>query len=164
MEFELLVKKISKPLKGIIYKIKTNNEFNFFDEEDLYQEALLHLFEEFKTGNLNNKNESYILQNCYFYLKNYIRKNCKKMNYLSLEQIKDNNGEKFYFNENEKYSEFIYEKILIDYDINKKLTEREREIVKLSLEGLTTREIGKRLGISHVMVIKIKKKLRKFFY
>jgi len=164
MEFELLVKKISKPLKGIIYKIKTNNEFNFFDEEDLYQEALLHLFEEFKTGNLNNKNESYILQNCYFYLKNYIRKNCKKMNYLSLEQIKDNNGEKFYFNENEKYSEFIYEKILIDYDINKKLTEREREIVKLSLEGLTTREIGKRLGISHVMVIKIKKKLRKYFY
>jgi RNA polymerase sigma factor (sigma-70 family) len=41
-----------------------------------------------------------------------------------------------------------------------RLDEREKEIVRLSAEGLTVREIGSRLGISHVMVVKMRKKIR----
>jgi DNA-directed RNA polymerase specialized sigma subunit len=40
------------------------------------------------------------------------------------------------------------------------LDERELRIVDMSAEGLTLRQMGERLGISHVAIIKLKKKIR----
>ena len=39
------------------------------------------------------------------------------------------------------------------------LTDRERYVFGLYLQGLTTREIGNRLNVSHVMVVKIEKRI-----
>jgi len=57
-------------------------------------------------------------------------------------------------------SGLIYSKMLIEKINNNGLTKREKEVFNLGLEGLTTREIGGRLGISHVMVVKLKGKIR----
>jgi RNA polymerase sigma factor (sigma-70 family) len=45
-----------------------------------------------------------------------------------------------------------------------RLNEREKVVFRLYLDGLTTRDIGTRLGISHVMVVKIKKKIKEKCY
>jgi len=49
---------------------------------------------------------------------------------------------------------------LLKEDVGKKLTSREKEIFELLFSDFTTREIGEKLHISHVMVIKVKKKIR----
>jgi DNA-directed RNA polymerase specialized sigma subunit len=40
------------------------------------------------------------------------------------------------------------------------MSDREKKVLTFCLEGLTTREIGKQLGISHVSVVKIRNKLK----
>ncbi|MCS7180011.1 MAG: LuxR C-terminal-related transcriptional regulator, partial [bacterium] len=109
---------------------------------------------EWKNGNLKDKNKSYILKGCYFYLKNFIRKNGNNK-ILSLEEME----EKYVFPKKmediKKYDELtLYEEI---YEV---LNEREKKVLNLLIEGYTTREIGKILGVSHVMVIKIIKKIK----
>lgn len=88
MGFEELIKKLSPKLTRITYRL--NGRFSFFNHEDLYQESLIHLWLKFKQGDLSDKTESYILQGCYFHLKNYIRKNCNKVKLLSLEDMNSN--------------------------------------------------------------------------
>jgi len=45
-------------------------------------------------------------------------------------------------------------------EIQKVMTGREREVLLLCLEGMTTREIGKLLGISHVSVVKTRSRIK----
>jgi len=102
---------------------------------------------------LNEKNETYILKGCYFYIKNFLRKNRKKK-IISLEEILENG-------QNIKNLEFMDEYNLNNYEENfETLNEREKTILNLFINGYTTREIGRKLGISHVMVIKIKKRIK----
>lgn len=162
MFFEALVKRISPKLKGIAYKL--NGHFSFFNEEDLYQEALLHLWQDFQRGKLNDKTESYILQGCYFHLKNYIRKTQDRIKPVSFDILLDEEGmeleEIFCLEGPERGSKDIECKILIEQMQNNGLTKREKEVFSLCLEGLTTREMGERLGISHVRVVKLMRSLR----
>ena len=72
MSYPDLLKRLSPRLKGITHKL--NGKFTFFNEEDLFQEAAVRLWQEFELGRLAGKTDSYILQGCYFHLKNYIRK------------------------------------------------------------------------------------------
>ena len=72
MSFEELTERISPKLKGIIYKI--HRPSHSLSEDDLYQEAILQLWYDYQDGKLSDKTDSYILQGCYFYLKNYMRK------------------------------------------------------------------------------------------
>jgi len=164
MPFDDLVKRISPILKKITYKL--NGHFPFFDDKDLYQEALIHLWLDFKEGKSSDKTDSYILQGCYFHLKNYIRKNYDKANLISLENLTNEEGEVFdlgnilSLGNPESCFELIHCKMLIERINNNGLTKREKEVFCLALEGLTTREIGSRLGISHVRVVKLKGKIR----
>jgi len=163
MVFEELVRRLAPKLKRITYKL--NGHFSFFNEEDLYQEALMHLWQEFLAGELTDKTDSYILQGCYFYLKNYLRKNFFRRNLISLEQNSED-GESYYLEEilssvqTESSFEVIHRNMFIEQIKNNGLTKREKEIFCLTLDGLTTREIGKRLGISHVRVVKLQKRIQ----
>lgn len=72
LSFEALVGKLTSTLRRITRKL--NGHFTFMDDQDLFQEALIHLWSCFQSGSLDDKTDSYILQGCYFHLKNYIRK------------------------------------------------------------------------------------------
>lgn len=163
MPFEILLKRISPTLKRITYKL--NGHFSFFNDEDLYQEALVRLWQDFQAGKLSDKTDSYILQGCYFHLKNYIRKIQDKARLVSLDTLIDEEGrdlEEILSKESPEFcSNNLEIRIIFEHIQNNGFTKREKEIFNLCLDGFTTREIGKKLGISHVRVVKVRKHLRK---
>ena len=164
MLFEEVIKRISPKLKGITHKL--NGRFTFFNEDDLYQEALVHLWIDYKDGRLVDKNDSYILQGCYYHLKNYIRKTQDKVTIISIDKLNSEESKGFDLEETlslrDRRSNLntVDGEILINQILNNGLTTREKEVLSLCLKGHTTRAIGERLGISHVMVIKVKNKIR----
>lgn len=162
MSFEELVKKISPTLKRITYKL--NGHFSFLNDEDLYQEALLRLLVDFREGKLEDKTDSYILQGCYFHLKNYLRKARDKVSLVSMDTLVEEEGinlEEILPADNaEQIFESLESGILFERIQASGITEREEKILSLCIQGHTVREIGKRLGISHVRVIKLKSRIQ----
>jgi len=162
LKFEELVKKISPKLKGITHRL--NGRFTFFNDEDLYQEALLHLWLEFNGNQLSDKTESYVLQGCYFHLKNYIRVKQDKRRLISLDALVNDEGtdlEDLLPSSDPKiYFDYLNSKVLVEKMRNNGLSLREKRVLSFYLDGLTTREIGRRMGISHVGVIKLKNKIK----
>ena len=160
MTFEELVERISPKLKGIVYKIHGAS----FSEEDLYQEAVLQLWVEYNEGRLSDKTDSYILQSCYFYLKNYMRKIHDKTSSMSVNMPIDEGGTQL----QDVLSSHQEAPVEEDADIDSlmedvfynKLSRKEKEIVFFYLQGWTTREIAERLGVSHVTVVKLEGKIR----
>ena len=160
--FEDLIRKLSPTLRGITHKL--NGHFTFFDEDDLFQEALEHLWIHYNQKKLGDKTDSYVLQGCYFHLKNYIRKTMDKAKLISLQKLNedgDSSIETFLGYEDRRIEENADNASISESEAVKKMTGRERVIFKLSMDGSTVREIGKELGISHVMVVKIRKNMRK---
>jgi RNA polymerase sigma factor (sigma-70 family) len=162
--FEDLVGKLSPTLRRITHKL--NGHFSFFDEDDLFQEALEHLWRAFNDGKLTAKTESYVLQGCYFHLKNYLRKTLDKTRALSLEQLmseEDGWIERSLGKEDPAIEEALDTSDISEAAKKCNLSERELKVMKLGMDGRTTREIGDKLGVSHVMVVKIIKNIRKKF-
>ncbi len=163
MCFEQLVKKISPKLKGITHKL--NGRFTFFNDDDLFQEALLHLWLDYESGKLGDKTDSYILQGCYFHLKNYIRIVQDKSRLVSIDApINEENPDlgcyESYLEDPKPCRDDTSRKMLVEDILNDGLTKREKEVFSFYLEGLTTREIGEKLGVSHVRVVKLQKKIK----
>lgn len=163
MSFNELLKRISPTLKRITYKL--NGHFSYFNDEDLYQEALMHLWQDFQAGKLDDKTESYVLQGCYFHLKNYLRKVKTKVNLVSLETVINEEGlnleDRLSSESKQDHPGYLENRSLLECMQNNGLTEREKKVLALFLEGLTVREIGQRLGISHVRIVKIKANIRR---
>jgi len=165
MTFAVLAKKVSPTLKRIAFRL--NSRFTFFDQDDLYQEALVQLWNDFNQGKLADKTESYILQGCYFHLKNYIRTHRDKANLVSLEAAlsaaEESHSEEvlsFQKKEERPFRDYFHDKLLAESICKNDFTPREKAILEFIAEGLTTREIGARLGISHVRVIKVIRLIR----
>jgi len=163
MHFQALVNRISPKLKGITHRL--NGHFTFFNDEDLYQEAMSHLWTDYNGGKLSDKTDSYILQGCYFYLKNHIRKVQDKACLVSMHTLigEEENSELeelLCLESSQSCFEDTHNKILIEEIMNDGLTSKEKEVFSLCLKGLTTREIGEILGISHVMVVKFKSRIK----
>lgn len=161
--FDEILKKLSPVLKRITYKL--NGHFTFFSEDDLYQQALLHLWLDYQGGKLSDKTDSYILQGCYFYLKNYIRMVQDKARLISLDApVREENFVSEYnglcLEDPEPYRDNTFRKMLIEDILNGGLTKREKEVFSFYLEGFTTREIGEKLGISHARVVKLEGKIK----
>ena len=159
--FEVVVNRLSPTLKRITHRL--NGHFSFFDDDDLFQEALVHLWGAFRHGSLTDKTDSYILQGCYFHLKNYIRKTMDKARLVSLYRLMDEADaslEDVLPLADASASREAEERILTEQARMSGLTAREKEVLSFCLDGLTTREIGSRLGISHVMVIKIRDRIK----
>jgi len=162
MTFEELIKRIEPKLRGIVYKI--HGTFHSFSEEDLYQEAVLQLWVDHNEGKLSDKTDSYILQSCYFYLKNYIRTIKGKTALMSMDASINEEGGKLEDVLSSQQESLVEEKADIDTLMEEvfknELNRKEKEIVFFYLQGWTTREIGQRLGISHVSVVKLEEKIR----
>ena len=160
-EFEILMNRLSPTIKRISHRL--NGHFTFFNDDDLCQEALTHLWVMFRKGTLDDKTDSYILQGCYFHLKNYIRTSMDKVKFTSLEEPIDEDGtmlEEIIASSDPLPTDRVGDKTLYEEVRRSELDERELKIVDMSMEGLTVRQIGEKLGISHVAVIKLRKKIR----
>jgi len=163
--FETLVNRVSPILKRITYRL--NGHFSFFNDEDLFQEALIHLWEDFQEGKLQDKTDSYVLQGCYFHLKNYLRKVKPKMKLISLDLlINDDDGrtlEESLFlkrEDSQDARDYLNNKLLVETIRNNGFTKREKDILSFYSKGLPTRAIGERLGVSHVRVIKLMRAIK----
>jgi len=162
--FEGIIKKFSPGLRRITYRL--NGHFTFFDHDDLYQEALEHLWLAYESGKISDKTDSYVLQGCYYHLKNYIRKTMDSVKLSSLDAMMEDGNidiNKYIADPNDHLLNDADESIIADDASKIHMSARERKILELSLAGFTLREIGLELGISHVMVVKLKKKMQSRF-
>jgi RNA polymerase sigma factor (sigma-70 family) len=161
LPFEGMLAKLTPTLKRITRKL--NGHFSFMDDEDLLQEALIHLWSHYNLGALADKTDSYILQGCYFHLKNYIRKVQDGAPMVSLNAAIDEDGGNL--------EEILSANDAAPYDIVEGalqiaaleasgMTAREKEVLAFCLEGMTTREIGQILAVSHVSVVKVRNRIR----
>ncbi|MBI4706666.1 MAG: sigma-70 family RNA polymerase sigma factor [Candidatus Omnitrophica bacterium] len=164
MEFEQIVKKISPVLRRITYKL--NGYCRFLGDDDLYQEALVHLWQDYSSGKLTDKTDSYVLQGCYFHLRNYLRKIKDKSRLVSIEAIVNQEGNNFEESlllrdtSADNFLDTLNSKLLAETIHNNGFTTREKQLLRLFSEGLTTREIGKCCGVSHVRVVKMMASIR----
>ena len=160
-QFEVLMNRLTPTIRRISHKL--NGHFTFFNDDDLCQEALAHLWVTFNKGTLNDKTDSYILQGCYFHLKNYIRTSMDKVKLQSIESPINEDGtmlEEIVASNDPSQGDLVGAKELNEEIGKSGLDGRELSIVRMSAQGLTVREIGKSLGISHVAVVKLRKKIK----
>ena len=164
MNFEELHKKLSPTIKRIAWKL--NGHYRSFSHDDLYQEAIVHLWTNFLRGKLCNKTDSYILQGCYFHLKNYIRKINERSNVISIDASLSLNEESTIEDILGKYwscddcRDELHNKFLAESIRNNGFNPKEKRLLEYFGQGMTTRDIGKKLGVSHVSVVKLMRKIR----
>ncbi len=160
--FEELVKELNPKLKAIARRL--DGKYTSFNDEDLYQEALIHLWEKFRDNTLSDKTRSFILQGCFFEMKNYIRtahKNIDKLTVSFDERINEEGNTLLDLigDERGNPSDTSEAGDTLVREMTGNLNGRERDVFGMVVKGLTTREIGRKLGVSHVMVVKIKKRI-----
>ena len=153
MSFEELLENCSPLLRRIAKRYRGN--LRFLDEEDLIQEMLCYLWKKWKNGELEGKTSSYIIQNCWFYLQNYLRKTRYKVKWVNLDELPG------LADESSPHPEVVERKKIIEQIGGNGLTVRQKVVFDLWLQGHTVREIGKRLRISHVRVVKIEDNIRR---
>lgn len=162
MSFEGLYNRISPRLRIIARRYSNGSVFT--KQDDLYQEMCIYLWENYKEGGREGINDAYIIKGCEFHVRNYLRVKREKTRMLSLESPIDEEGntlkELIPFS-CEDLDREVDRKITIDSIMNNGFTKREKEVFEFLIKGFTVREIGARLGISHVMVVKLKKSLIK---
>ncbi len=160
--YESIVRRLSPTLKKITGRL--NGHHPFFDGDDLYQEALIHLWDAYKKKSVSDKTDSYILQGCYYHLKNYLRKVHERTPCVSLNDPVGTDGarlEEILSLEALTPFDYLEGKLELEGIMSRSnLAGREKDVALLLMDGMTVREIGRRLRISHVMVVKIKNKIR----
>jgi len=162
VNYDELYKKISPKLKRIARK--HNGHGLFIDEDDLYQEMCIYLWDHYKDGMPTDVNESYVAKGCEFHILNYIRKNRNSASFVSMEQPLNDNGDMpgdVIAATTKPMDELLDKEITMDEIRNNGFSKKEKAVFFLLVEGRTAREVGERLHISHVMVLKYKKKLIK---
>ncbi|MBN1872123.1 MAG: hypothetical protein JW800_06075, partial [Candidatus Omnitrophica bacterium] len=129
-----------------------------------YQEMCLYLWTRFGEGVPIGMNEAYIIKGCEFHLLNFLRKGRKHVWMQSLDEpiTEDGSTLKDIIPDIRNYVDALAETHLSIDDIKASgLTKKEQDVLSLLLKGYTSREIAGQLGISHVMVLKYKKKIIK---
>ncbi|MFH1692375.1 MAG: hypothetical protein ABIC68_07445 [Candidatus Omnitrophota bacterium] len=164
MNFYILLKRISPRLKNLSrYLLRTQSAQSSFGADDIYQEMCLHLWQRFKNGVSPEFNDAYIVKSCEFHIRNFLRKKIDKLKPRSLEEPLGETGLllKDTLISSLSHHNDCFNHILIE-EIRKKISnEKEEGVFNLLLKGHTVRDIGKNLGISHVMVVKYKNRIVK---
>jgi RNA polymerase sigma factor (sigma-70 family) len=157
MDFRILLEKITPALRFVARK---HLLYGFYDEEDLYQEMCLFLWQNYAHGLPIGINESYVIKACEFHIQNFLRKGRPKASISSLDEVITSGGltlGDILEDKKAASGSSIENKLTIDEVKSLGLNEREKSVLSYLLKGSTVREIAKELGISHVMVVKYKK-------
>lgn len=160
MEFEALYKRVSPRLKRIA-SFYGKRGYSF-DRDDLYQEMTSHLWDKFKLGVPEGLNDTYIIKGCEFHILNYMRKEREKIHRVSLEEPLNDRGDTLretLQSDSMPLDMSVDRKMLVDHIMNNGFSKMEKDVFNLLLAGHTVREAGAKLGISHVMVVKLKNRL-----
>ena len=160
MFFKILYEKVKPKLKMIARK--HSRRLLFADADDLYQEMCIHLWNKFKNGVPEGVNDNYIVRGCEFYLLNYLRKKKEAIAAVSFEEPINEDGstlKDILLEEREPVDSYVNRKIVIEEIKSNGFTKREKEVFSFLLDGYTMRETGEALGISHVMVVKFKRRI-----
>jgi RNA polymerase sigma factor (sigma-70 family) len=131
--------------------------------EDLMQEALIHLWQVQEQN--PGQTRYWYVQNCRFHVLHYLASG------RSVDSFKRRNGQVHPREQSDgeadlldtfESSDTLVEDISardIIFLLSKRLSEREKQVLKWLAEGHGTREIARRLNISHPMVIKHRRKI-----
>ena len=162
MDFETFIKRLEPKLKAISHKV--NIRYTFCDEDDFLQEARLFLWQGYSRGEVQDKTDSYVLQSVYYFLRNYIRKSCKSVDQASVSMNYEIDDKGTELGETMSagttgIDDSVEIFMLLDRT-EEKFNDSEKKVFYNKIEGYTTREIGSKLGVSHVMVVKIEKSIR----
>lgn len=159
MDFKILLENITPVLKSIARKRLLRG---FYSEDDLFQEMCLYLWQEYGEGLPVGINQSYAIKGCEFHLLNYLRKGRRQFRYVSIDEPLDAEGSTLKDVIADPRSSPLADmdnRLTIDDIRSKGLTQKEEAVLSLLLYGYTVREIAEKMGISHVMVVKYKKKI-----
>lgn len=165
MDFDELYKKISPRLKRIAKR--HNGHGLFIDGDDLYQEMCIYLWDHYGGGMPDGVNESYIAKGCEFHILNYMRKNKPGAGFVSavsMDQPLNENGDTasdIIPDRARPIDESLDKEIVVNDIKNNGFSEKEKAVFFMLAEGMTSREVGSKLDMSHVMVLKYKKKVIK---
>jgi RNA polymerase sigma factor (sigma-70 family) len=162
-DFRVLLARLDPVMRRIAYRVSRRG--SMLDADDLIQESRLHLWDVYNAGTLTGKTDSYILQGCYFHLKNYLRMNAVRSRQVHMpcpdaDMDSEQDSAVFEGESAQDVRHDVHERMLVETIMSNGFTPREKHIFKLLQDNLTTREIGGRLGISHVMVVKIMRQVR----
>jgi len=165
MNFNERVGSLTPKLRQLALRYKSL--CSFFDEDDLYAEMLIFLFTQWRRGALTGKTESYIVQSCYFHLRNFLRTAGERYRPVPLDAVATDiqdaaRGlalEEMLADGTPSLSEYTEGRALYATIMNNGFKQIEKNIVRYLVDGFTVREIGAKLGISHAMVVKYKKNI-----
>ncbi len=122
----------------------------------------MHLWNNFKHGLPEGINLTYVIRGCLFHMLNYLRKQRQGACLISLDKPVNEEGGTLgdvLPDEHKSSHSYVDARITIGDIKNNGFTRREKQVFCLLLCDYTTREIGRKLGISHVRVTKIKNRL-----
>ena len=162
-DFKSLISELGPSLKKLIRKRPL---FGFIGIEDLYQEALINLWMRSERGEFCDKPRSYVLKSCYFHIQNYMRTHRDSRFLVSLDEpFTYEEGNAFTLGDtivdhNAYFLNRLNSQLVIDEIMSNGLSMREREVFCLLYKGLNIREVARKLGVSHVRVVKLRNSIR----
>lgn len=162
MEFEAVYKKFYLHIIRLVRK--AGNYAGLLNEEDMIQEMSIHLWHGYKDGKFQDKTDSYVIQSLWFCLKNCRRKKMNRKLSVSLDEPVTDEGltlKDIVPDPSPLFTETLENEMFIEKIRNNGLTKREKEVFNYCLQGYNLREIGRKLGISHVGVFKIRESMRR---
>ena len=161
MDFRLLLEKITPALRAVA---RRHLLCSHYDEEDLYQEMCLFLWQKYQDGLPIGINEAYVIKGCEFHLLNFLRKGRSRFDTFSVDEPLYSNGSSLVDRLESMHENMLYNSdamLVIDDIMNMGLTDKEKKVLTFLIRGYTVREIAEMMGISHVMVVKHKKNISK---
>lgn len=160
MDFQTLFKRIEPHIRFIARRYRRSSPL--CEQDDLYQEICLYLWQTFKESIPQGMNDTYIVKGCEFHILNFLRKKREKTPIYSIDEPLSENGgtlRELLPDTGVGVDEVVERRLAFNEIRNNQLRRREKEVIEFLLEGCTVREIGKRIGTSHVAVVKIKKRI-----
>lgn len=162
-QFMELREQVSPALKRLF--VNYNGMNNYEDVEDYMQDILCLLWQMSNDDSGDDKSAGYYLKSAWFYMQNH-RRTDSEPEFSSLDKpVYISNDETVEFKEllpePELSREALDARYIVDSMLNNGLSSREKEVLRYLRNGYTVREIGDMLGVSHVMVVKIKASIRR---